>query len=139
MGNSLFLKLLFISILILVVFLGIEFWSQMPLYWLKLNKLQRDIVDCLSEYLVLISQGKIQYGWFLSGFSFLYGLLHSISPGHGKTAITSVSVINNYRPTRAIKLVITIALLQASSACLLFWVAAILTQPFSLRLSDNVH
>ncbi|EPO0026705.1 nickel/cobalt transporter [Vibrio alginolyticus] len=85
---------------------------------------------------MLISQGKLLY---LLGFSFLYGLLHSVAPGHGKTAVTSMSLIHGYRRRQALVLMAIIAALQAASACILFVITAKIAEQFAFSLSDNVR
>ncbi|MCR9311051.1 nickel/cobalt transporter [Vibrio alginolyticus] len=85
---------------------------------------------------MLISQGQLLY---LLGFSFLYGLLHSVAPGHGKTAVTSMSLIHGYRRRQALVLVAIIAALQAASACILFVITAKIAEQFAFSLSDNVR
>ncbi|WP_375750768.1 nickel/cobalt transporter [Vibrio sp. HN007] len=132
-------KIVAASALLVFSALLVTVWNNFPSYWVQLLKLQRDIVDSLSEYLVLISQGETQFGLYILAFSFLYGLLHSVSPGHGKTAITSIALINNYRRRRAILLVGAIAFLQAVSACVLFGASSFLAELFSLKLADNVR
>ncbi|EOX4935741.1 MULTISPECIES: hypothetical protein [Vibrio] len=85
---------------------------------------------------MLISQGQLLY---LLGFSFLYGLLHSVAPGHGKTAVTSMSLIHGYRRRQALVLMAIIAALQAASACILFVITAKIAEQFAFSLSDNVR
>ncbi|GAK20784.1 hypothetical protein JCM19052_1292 [Vibrio sp. JCM 19052] len=95
MGNSpVFKRALFAVFSVMLLAITLHIWNHFPAYWMQLIRLQRDTVNSLSEYLMLISQGQLLYGWYLLGFSFLYGLLHSVAPGHGKTAVTSMSLIH---------------------------------------------
>ncbi|MDG3087910.1 nickel transporter [Vibrio hannami] len=137
--NSVSVKILAVIALIVFSTFSLFVWNNFPLYWMQLLKVQRDVVDSLSEYLVLISQGEQRFGWYILAFSLIYGLLHSVSPGHGKTAITSMALINNYRRRKAVILVGVIASLQAISACLLFAASSALTELFSLSITDNVR
>ncbi|WP_274883777.1 nickel/cobalt transporter [Vibrio harveyi] len=140
MGNSpVFKRALFAVFSIVLLATALHIWNHFPAYWMQLIRLQRDTVNSLSEYLMLISQGQLLYGWYLLGFSFLYGLLHSVAPGHGKKAVTSMSLIHGYRRRQALVLVAIIAALQAASACILFVITAKIAEQFAFRLSDNVR
>ncbi|AQW57121.1 nickel/cobalt transporter [Vibrio owensii] len=140
MGNSpVFKRALFAVFSIVLLATALHIWNHFPAYWMQLIRLQRDTVNSLSEYLMLISQGQLLYGWYLLGFSFLYGLLHSVAPGHGKTAVTSMSLIHGYRRRQALVLVAIIAALQAASACILFVITAKIAEQFAFSLSDNVR
>ncbi|MDA0121560.1 MULTISPECIES: nickel/cobalt transporter [Vibrio] len=140
MGSSLvFKRALFAVFSVGVLAISLHIWNHFPAYWMQLIRLQRDTVNSLSEYLMLISQGQLLYGWYLLGFSFLYGLLHSVAPGHGKTAVTSMSLIHGYRRRQALVLVAIIAALQAASACILFVITAKIAEQFAFSLSDNVR
>ncbi|WP_050940142.1 nickel/cobalt transporter [Vibrio harveyi] len=140
MGNSqVFKRALFAVFSVVLLAISLHIWNHFPAYWMQLIRLQRDTVNSLSEYLMLISQGQLLYGWYLLGFSFLYGLLHSVAPGHGKTAVTSMSLIHGYRRRQALVLVAIIAALQAASACILFVITAKIAEQFAFSLSDNVR
>ncbi|WP_061008022.1 nickel transporter [Vibrio sp. CUB2] len=140
MGNSsVFKRALFAVFSVVLLAITLHIWNHFPAYWMQLIRLQRDTVNSLSEYLMLISQGQLLYGWYLLGFSFLYGLLHSVAPGHGKTAVTSMSLIHGYRRRQALVLVAIIAALQAASACILFVITAKIAEQFAFSLSDNVR
>ncbi|CAK6713500.1 conserved membrane hypothetical protein [Vibrio harveyi] len=140
MGNSsVFKRALFAVFSVVLLAITLHIWNHFPAYWMQLIRLQRDTVNSLSEYLMLISQGELLYGWYLLGFSFLYGLLHSVAPGHGKTAVTSMSLIHGYRRRQALVLVVIIAALQAASACILFVITAKIAEQFAFSLSDNVR
>lgn len=140
MGNSLaFKRALFAVFSVVLLAITLHIWNHFPAYWMQLIRLQRDTVNSLSEYLMLISQGQLLYGWYLLGFSFLYGLLHSVAPGHGKTAVTSMSLIHGYRRRQALVLVAIIAALQAASACILFVITAKIAEQFAFSLSDNAR
>lgn len=140
MGDSpVFKRALFAVFSMVLLAITLHIWNHFPAYWMQLIRLQRDTVNSLSEYLMLISQGQLLYGWYLLGFSFPYGLLHSVAPGHGKTAVTSMSLIHGYRRRQALVLVAIIAALQASSACILFVITAKIAEQFAFSLSDNVR
>lgn len=140
MGNSpVFKRALFAVFSMVLLAITLHIWNHFPAYWMQLIRLQRDTVNSLSEYLMLISQGQLLYSWYLLGFSFLYGLLHSVAPGHGKTAVTSMSLIHGYRRRQALVLVAIIAALQAASACILFVITAKIAEQFAFSLSDNVR
>lgn len=62
-------------------------------------------------------------GWLLVGVSFLYGVIHSIGPGHGKFVLSSYSLTHNPKFKRLVVLGLTISLLQGVTAVVVAWLA----------------
>lgn len=127
----------YIGLVITLTVLSIILWHCFPTIGLQLLQLQRKMLDVLYEYSLLASQRAEDAALLLMGFSFIYGLIHSISPGHGKTAIISMSLLKGYRRYTAIALVVAIALLQAYSAITLFMLSHYLIEYFALSLVDT--
>ncbi len=61
----------------------------------------------------------------LAGLSFLYGVVHALGPGHGKTIISSYVVANEETVRRGVTISFIAAALQATTAVLLIGILAI--------------
>ena len=65
MGDSpVFKRALFAVFSMVLLAITLHIWNHFPAYWMQLIRLQRDTVNSLSEYLMLISQGQLLYGWY---------------------------------------------------------------------------
>lgn len=71
----------------------------------------------------------------LGAFSFLYGVLHAVGPGHGKAVISSYVLANERTVRRGILLSFMAGFFQALSAILLVSVLALLLHFSSRRMS----
>lgn len=97
-----------------------------------------DFNQALTTYIQNASQGT---GWLLAGVSFIYGVLHSIGPGHGKFVLSSYSIANNPKFRRLVALGLTISLLQGVTAVVIGWLAlSIFSSSVSqfLQISNNL-
>lgn len=122
----------------IVLILGILVWKNFPMLWMQMSSAQRELVEHISTSLFYAGQGSWSYIFGLLLATFLYGLIHSIAPGHGKTMIISMSLVNGYSRFRSLQLVALVAALQATSACVLVFGATYLSEILSLSLSNNV-
>jgi nickel/cobalt transporter (NicO) family protein len=61
----------------------------------------------------------------LAGLSFLYGVVHALGPGHGKTIISSYVVANEETVRRGVTISFIAAALQATTAVVLIGILAI--------------
>jgi nickel/cobalt exporter len=61
----------------------------------------------------------------LAGLSFLYGIVHALGPGHGKTIISSYVVANEETVRRGVTISFIAAALQATTAVVLIGILAI--------------
>ena len=71
------------SILLMMLW---QFWPQMVL---QAMAWQRDIYQQLASMLYQSGQKDSALLSYFVGFSFIYGLLHSLGPGHGKFIVSS--------------------------------------------------
>lgn len=117
---------------------GYLLWVNFPQLWMQMSSAQRELVDHISTSLFYAGQGSWGYIFGLLLATFLYGLIHSIAPGHGKTMIITMSLVNGYSKLRSLQLVSLVALLQATSACFLVFSATYFSDVLSLSLSNNV-
>ncbi|GEM78685.1 HoxN/HupN/NixA family nickel/cobalt transporter [Vibrio superstes] len=134
--SSRFLKWLIGATLIVLAYF---IWLYLPQIWLQISKIQKYLVDEISHNLFYAGQGQLIYIGAMLFSSFLYGLIHSVAPGHGKTMIISISLVNGYSIRTSLKLVLLVAVLQATSACILVFGATYISSLLSVSLADNVR
>ena len=64
-------------------------WHAWPQVMLKSVIWQRDVNQQMSGLLKAVAENPTQAGGALLLFSFVYGVLHALGPGHGKVVITT--------------------------------------------------
>ncbi|WP_119711817.1 hypothetical protein [Arsenophonus endosymbiont of Aleurodicus floccissimus] len=77
---------LFSSFFGILSFYLFKYWHlglQLAVTW------QRELNQHLSSLLMQMASSPTEAGLLLVGFSFFYGLLHALGPGHGKIIITT--------------------------------------------------
>lgn len=103
----------------LIFFTGLLFtsgyfiWQIWPSLIISSMQWQKEVYGQLSDLLYDAHANKLSAGLSLIGLSFIYGILHSIGPGHGKLIVSTYIATH---PTKVkISLILTIlsALLQA--------------------------
>lgn len=75
--------------LTLTVVGGIWLWLAWPQVLLQSAVWQRSLNLELSQLLQAVADNPSAAGLSLLGFSFVYGVLHALGPGHGKIVITT--------------------------------------------------
>ncbi|WP_070966191.1 hypothetical protein [Vibrio sonorensis] len=123
------------GLFVLFSFLGYQLYSNFPVYWIQLNSLQREAADNLSAQLINVQNNWHQHLFYFLGFAYLYGTLHALAPGHGKTAIVTTSLLYQLSPKQILVLVSTISYLQALTACLLFLLVTAITPSLPQNMS----
>lgn len=101
------------ALLGLILIVSYQLWLSWPTLVLKSIQIQRDFNGQLSDLLYDIQEKREGALWTFSVVSLVYGILHSLGPGHGKVIVTTYLVA---KPTQAkTSLIITIlsSLLQA--------------------------
>jgi nickel/cobalt exporter len=94
--------------------------SMTSVIWFKILKTQKDINQKITHYLNEIKKGdNSSVIWLVFGLAFLYGILHSIGPGHGKLIILSYFTAYEAKWPSAIMMGFQIAFIHASSAVIL--------------------
>ena len=107
---------LFISVFGLLSFYLFKYWHvglQIAITW------QRELNQHLSSLLIRVADSPTEAGLLLVGFSFFYGLLHALGPGHGKIIITTYIATHSSRLKKSLTLSLLASLLQGSIAILL--------------------
>ncbi|HGJ5866727.1 nickel/cobalt transporter [Arsenophonus nasoniae] len=103
------------------VFVGLSFYLykywhlglQLAITW------QRELNQHLSSLLIRVANSPTEAGLLLVAFSFLYGLLHALGPGHGKIIITTYIATHSSRLKKSLTLTLLASILQGSIAILL--------------------
>jgi ABC-type nickel/cobalt efflux system permease component RcnA len=88
----------------------------------KQQRLQRTLAASVKS---LKTDNPLAGAFTLAGLSFLYGILHAVGPGHGKTIISSYVVANEETVRRGILISFIAAALQAFTAVALVGVLLI--------------
>lgn len=96
---------------------------------LRFAALQHHLNDEISTAFREVRDGPSGGVWFvILGLAFLYGALHAIGPGHGKTVVASYFVGRRARWTSGVLMGSIISLIQGASAVALVGVLALLLQ-----------
>ncbi|MGF1869387.1 nickel/cobalt transporter [Photobacterium indicum] len=104
------------GILILTgLFLGTGYviWQAWPSLLISSMQWQKDINNQLSELLYDAQADSIAAGLSLAGLSFIYGMLHSLGPGHGKLIVSTYLATHPTKIKLSLTLTVLSALLQA--------------------------
>ena len=115
----------------LVVFLllatggGLWLWHAWPQVMVKSILWQREVNQQMSGLLKAVAASPTQAGGSLLLFSFVYGVLHALGPGHGKIVITTWLATHPSKLKSSIGLTLASSLLQGLVAIGL--VVAVLT------------
>ncbi|MEQ4451093.1 nickel/cobalt transporter [Kosakonia sp. YIM B13605] len=105
-------------------------WQIWPQVMLKSVIWQRDVNMKMSSLLKAVAENPHQAGGALLLFSFVYGVLHALGPGHGKVVITTWLATHPSKLKPAIGLTLASSLLQGLVAiALVVVVLSILALP----------
>ncbi|EJF90565.1 nickel/cobalt transporter [Bartonella tamiae] len=91
------------------------FWSKLTL---QLSVWQQQFERSISRFLIGMHDSP-ENALKLLGFSFIYGILHAVGPGHGKIVISSYLLAENESLKRGIILSFLSSVLQAISAIII--------------------
>jgi ABC-type nickel/cobalt efflux system permease component RcnA len=87
-------------------------WHYWPQILLNSTAWQKTINQQLSGLLRQVAENPARAGWSLLSFSFAYGVLHALGPGHGKIVITTWLATHPSRLRSSLKLTFAASLLQ---------------------------
>ncbi len=99
-------------LLIAAVAGGILLWQQWPRVMLISTGWQREMNMQMSTLLAGVAENPTQAGGALLLFSFIYGVLHALGPGHGKIVITTWLATHPSKLKSSIGLTLASSLLQ---------------------------
>ena len=103
-------------------------WQAWPQVMMKSILWQRDVNQQMSGLLKAVADNPTQAGGSLLIFSFLYGVLHALGPGHGKIVITTWLATHPSKLKSSIGLTLASSLLQGLVAIVLVVVVLSLLQ-----------
>ncbi|MDA0150105.1 nickel/cobalt transporter [Vibrio sp. LaRot3] len=105
---------------ILLLSLGLyQLWGVWPSLVVTSIQWQREVNAQLADLLYDAKNSPVAVGSYLVGFSFLYGMLHSLGPGHGKVIVTTYLATHPTKVKMSLVLTVISALVQAIVAILL--------------------
>lgn len=102
--------------LIMLVCMTIGFyqlWLAWPSLVIEAAHWQREANSQLADILYEAKQNSLTAGAYLIGFSFLYGVLHSLGPGHGKVIVSTYLATHPTKAKASLVITIVSALFQA--------------------------
>lgn len=97
----------------LVTIAGYFIWQAWPTIIVNSMQWQKQINNDLSELLYAAKNESLMAGISLIALSFLYGMLHSIGPGHGKLIVTTYIATQDAKVKISLILTLLSSLLQA--------------------------
>ncbi|KEQ11705.1 membrane protein [Endozoicomonas montiporae] len=102
--------------LIVVMLACHQLWQAWPTLVLKSIEWQRIVNNQLADLLYDARENPLVSGGYLAGFSFLYGILHALGPGHGKVIVTTYLATQPAKAKASLVLTFVSALCQAMVA-----------------------
>ncbi|MFA9596719.1 nickel/cobalt transporter [Citrobacter telavivensis] len=91
---------------------GVWLWQTWPQVMVNSIVWQREVNQQMSVLLKAVAASPAQAGGSLLLFSFLYGVLHALGPGHGKVVITTWLATHPSKLKSSISLTLASSLLQ---------------------------
>ncbi|MEO3991717.1 nickel/cobalt transporter [Pseudocitrobacter cyperus] len=98
--------------LLLSMLAGFWLWQAWPQVMMKSIIWQRDVNQQMSGLLKAVAENPTQAGGSLLLFSFIYGVLHALGPGHGKVVIATWLATHPSKLRSSIGLTLASSLLQ---------------------------
>ncbi|WP_434662074.1 nickel/cobalt transporter [Klebsiella sp. MISC125] len=114
--------------ILLAAGMGLWLWRAWPEVLLQSTVWQRALNLELSRLLQAVAENPSAAGLSLLGFSFAYGILHALGPGHGKVVITTWLATHPSKLKSSIGLTLAASLLQGMVAIALVVVVLTLLQ-----------
>lgn len=105
--------------MVVAVFGALWLWQAWPQVVMRSALWQREVNIQMSTLLKAVAENPTKAGGTLLLFSFVYGVLHALGPGHGKVVITTWLATHPSKLKPAIGLTLASSLLQGLVAILL--------------------
>ena len=105
--------------MVVAVFGALWLWQAWPQVVMRSALWQREVNIQMSTLLKAVAENPASAGGTLLLFSFVYGVLHALGPGHGKVVITTWLATHPSKLKPAIGLTLASSLLQGLVAILL--------------------
>ncbi|MDA0117819.1 nickel/cobalt transporter [Vibrio sp. T11.5] len=90
-----------------------QLWLAWPTLVVNTLHWQREVNTQLADLLYDAKQNTMVAGGYLIGFSFLYGMLHSLGPGHGKVIVTTYLATHPTKVKASLMITVVSAMVQA--------------------------
>jgi len=103
----------FVSMISLFFALGYVLWQVWPTLITAGMQWQKQINNELSELLHAAKNESLMAGLSLIGLSFMYGVLHSVGPGHGKLIVTTYIATQEAKVKLSLIITLLSSLVQA--------------------------
>lgn len=108
-----------VTALVLVAVGAYQLWVMWPSLVISSIQWQREVNSELADLLYEAKSNPWGAGSYLIGFSFIYGMLHSLGPGHGKVIVSTYLATHPTKAKASLVLTVISAFLQALVAVLL--------------------
>ena len=108
-----------VTALVLVAIGAYQLWVMWPSLVISSIQWQREVNSELADLLYEAKSNPWGAGSYLIGFSFIYGMLHSLGPGHGKVIVSTYLATHPTKAKASLVLTVVSAFLQALVAILL--------------------
>ncbi|MBE8574512.1 nickel/cobalt transporter [Vibrio sp. OPT18] len=105
--------------LVLIAIGAYQLWSMWPSLVISSIQWQREVNSELADLLYEAKSNPWGAGSYLIRFSFIYGMLHSLGPGHGKVIVSTYLATHPTKAKASLVLTVVSAFLQALVAILL--------------------
>lgn len=105
--------------MVVALFGALWLWQAWPQVVMRSALWQREVNIQMSTLLKAVAENPTKAGGTLLLFSFVYGVLHALGPGHGKVVITTWLATHSSKLKPAIGLTLASSLLQGLVAILL--------------------
>ena len=119
----------------LIAVLGLAFIyviaSNFGLIFYKISIYQEEIISWIND---MINKNDSRLIYTILGLTFLYGIIHSVGPGHGKTLIMTYSLKEKLNFSKLFLIAVMIAYLQGLSAYILVKFIINLSERASMEL-----
>jgi nickel/cobalt exporter len=129
-------KLSFIMIIVGIAMLGLGIWTVWPTLMATGMHWQKQINSELSELLYAAKHEGLIAGMSLMVISFLYGILHSVGPGHGKLIVTTYIATQDAKVKLSLIITLVSSFMQALVAVGL---VSVLLMLFDASMRDINH
>ncbi|WP_052878230.1 nickel/cobalt transporter [Vibrio coralliirubri] len=104
---------------VLIAIGAYQLWSMWPSLVISSIQWQREVNSELADLLYEAKSNPWGAGSYLIVFSFIYGMLHSLGPGHGKVIVSTYLATHPTKAKASLVLTVVSAFLQALVAILL--------------------
>ncbi|MFT5808190.1 MAG: nickel/cobalt exporter [Moritella dasanensis] len=130
------MKFSLIIVIISIAILGYGIWSLWPTLMTTGMHWQKQINNELSELLYAAKHEGLMAGLSLMMMSFLYGILHSVGPGHGKLIVTTYIATQDAKVKLSLIITLVSSLMQALVAVAL---VSVLLMLFDASMREINH